>query len=225
MKSLKHIFIPVIALLLLNFSTGAQTKTSAKLSKQQTWQLLDYEQDTVYGTSVNRAYEELLKGKKSHPVIVAVIDGGVDITHEDLQGHIWTNKKEIPGNSIDDDGNGYIDDMHGWNFLGGKDGRNMITGGTDVDREYVRLFPEYSTIKDSSMVANQKEYKYFLFIQNKHVEDSISRISTIQYVENTLQKFETADSLIKKRDSKQVIYLSDATSFTPTDSAEDDIKK
>jgi subtilisin family serine protease len=85
--------------------------------------------------------------------------------------------------------------------------------------------PEYSTIKDSSMVANQKEYKYFLFIQNKHVEDSISRISTIQYVENTLQKFETADSLIKKRDSKQVIYLSDATSFTPTDSAEADIKK
>jgi cell wall-associated protease len=72
-------------------------------------QLLDYEQDSVYGTSVNRAYKELLKGKKSHPVIVAVIDEGLDITHEDLRGHIWTNIKKMAGSGIDDDANRYID--------------------------------------------------------------------------------------------------------------------
>ena len=92
-----------------------------QLSKQQSWQLPDFEKDTVYGASVNRANKELLAGKTSQPVIVAVIDEGVDIGHEDLQGHIWTNKREIIGNSIDDDRNGYIDDFHGWNFfLGGE---------------------------------------------------------------------------------------------------------
>ncbi len=88
MNILKYRFIPAVVLLLLNFSADAQTKLTVKLSKQQKWQLLDYEQNTVYGSSVNRAYKELLKGKKSHPVIVAVIDEGLDITHEDLQVHI-----------------------------------------------------------------------------------------------------------------------------------------
>src|SRR5580658_2487381 len=95
------------------FQSFSQTSTGGyKLSKQQSWQLLDFGQDTVYGASVNRAYKELLVGKTSRPVIVAVIDEGVDISHEDLQGHIWTNKKEIPGNNIDDDKNGFIDDVH-----------------------------------------------------------------------------------------------------------------
>ena len=95
MYILKHFFITIIPFL-FNLSGFTQTKNNnVILSKKQTWQLLDYEQDTVYGSSVNRAYKELLKGKKSHPVIVAVIDGGVDINHEDLQGHIWINKKEI----------------------------------------------------------------------------------------------------------------------------------
>jgi cell wall-associated protease len=154
MKSLKHIFIPAIVLLLLNYSASAQTNTNTKLSKQQTWQLLDYEQDTVYGTSVNRAYKELLKGKKSHPVIVAVIDLGVDITQEDLQGHIWTNKREIAGNGIDDDKNGYIDDVHGWNFLGGKNGQMIYETSSEADREYTRLSPEYGAIEDSAHANN-----------------------------------------------------------------------
>lgn len=82
------------------------------------WSDLDLVKDTVPGMSVDRAYAELLKGKKGEIVIVGVVDSGVDINHEDLQGKIWTNTKEIPGNGIDDDKNGYIDDIHGWNFLG-----------------------------------------------------------------------------------------------------------
>ena len=77
--------------------------------------------------------------KKAHPVIVAVIDGGADTAHEDLVGHFWTNIKEIPGNGIDDDHNGYVDDIHGWNFLGGKDGRNIIVESYESCREYYRL--------------------------------------------------------------------------------------
>ncbi len=68
--------------------------------------------------SVDRAYNELLKSKKGIKVIVGVIDSGLDIDHEDLKGQIWKNTKEIAGNKKDDDKNGYIDDINGWNFLG-----------------------------------------------------------------------------------------------------------
>ncbi|RAR49639.1 S8 family peptidase [Flavobacterium lacus] len=93
---------------------------NAKISDTELlrWSHLDLIKDTIPGMSVDRAYEELLKGKKGQRVIVAVIDSGTDIEHEDLKGRIWTNAKEIPGNGIDDDNNGYIDDIHGWNFLG-----------------------------------------------------------------------------------------------------------
>ncbi len=82
------------------------------------WSHLDLIKDSIPGMSVDRAYAELLQGKKGQKVIVGIVDSGVDIEHEDLQGMIWTNKKEIPGNGIDDDKNGFIDDVHGWNFLG-----------------------------------------------------------------------------------------------------------
>jgi hypothetical protein len=99
------------------YSCSYTNKCRQSTYQTATMQLLDYKKDAVYGMSVNKAYNELLKGKKSHPVIVAVIDEGVDITHEDLQGHIWTNTKEIPDNGIDDDKNGYVDDIHGWKFF------------------------------------------------------------------------------------------------------------
>ena len=84
----------------------------------QRWSHLDLVKDTVPGMSVDKAYAELLKGKKATKVIVGIVDSGVDINHEDLKAVIWTNPKEIAGNKIDDDKNGYVDDIHGWNFLG-----------------------------------------------------------------------------------------------------------
>ncbi|CAM4296206.1 S8 family peptidase [Flavobacterium terrigena] len=84
----------------------------------QRWSHLDLVKDTVPGMSVDKAYAELLKGKKFTKVIVGIVDSGVDINHEDLKSVIWTNPKEIAGNKIDDDKNGYVDDIHGWNFLG-----------------------------------------------------------------------------------------------------------
>ncbi len=227
MNILKHIFIPFIALLLLNFSALSQIKTNKKkLPKKQTWQLLDYEQDTVYGTSVTRAYKELLKGKKSHPVIVAVIDLGVDITQEDLQGHIWNNKKEIAGNGIDDDKNGFIDDIHGWNFLGGKNGQMIYETSSEADREYVRLSPEYGAIEDSAHANDKKEYGYFLEVKKKHTRDSISRNRDLsKLIENMIHQIAVADTFLQKAIQKQVIYFKDVESFQPTDSLADATKK
>ncbi|SMC77513.1 S8 family peptidase [Pedobacter africanus] len=91
-------------------------------AQKPNWQNLDLKADSTFGISTEKAYNELLKGKKSVPVIVAVLDGGVDIAHEDLKALIWVNKKEKAGNGKDDDKNGYVDDINGWNFLGSSKG-------------------------------------------------------------------------------------------------------
>ena len=104
----------------------------SKLTENQkrVWGHLDLVQDTVPGMSVDKAYNEIIKNKKGQTTIVAVIDSGIDIDHEDLDDVIWINTKEIANNGKDDDNNGYIDDIHGWNFLG---------DAYDEQLEYVRL--------------------------------------------------------------------------------------
>jgi subtilisin family serine protease len=91
-------------------------------AQKPNWQNLDLKADSTFGISTEKAYSELLKGKKSVPVIVAVLDGGVEAVHEDLKPIVWVNKKEKAGNGKDDDKNGYIDDIHGWNFIGSSKG-------------------------------------------------------------------------------------------------------
>ena len=111
------------------------------------WSHLDLVKDTIPGMSVDRAYEELLQFRTPNPVIVAVIDSGIDINHEDLQGKIWTNTKEIPNNGIDDDKNGYIDDINGWNYLGDI---------TKENYEYTRIYHNPSLV-DEATYAKVKE--------------------------------------------------------------------
>ncbi|TNJ47102.1 S8 family serine peptidase [Tamlana fucoidanivorans] len=116
------------------------------------WGHLDLVKDTIPGMSVDKAYAELIKKKKGKKVIVAVIDSGIDIDHEDLSANIWTNSDEIPNNGKDDDGNGYIDDIHGWNFLG---------KGYDEQLEYVRILAKGDTTDPDYKRAEetyQKEY-------------------------------------------------------------------
>ncbi|MCV9387094.1 S8 family peptidase [Reichenbachiella ulvae] len=103
------------------------------------WYNQDYEATGVLGASVDYAYDYLEKEQLvSTTVVVAVIDGGVDIDHEDLKERIWVNEDEIADNGIDDDENGYIDDMHGWNFIGNADGENVKY----ENLEYTRLVRE-----------------------------------------------------------------------------------
>ncbi|MGO4905477.1 S8 family peptidase [Flavobacterium sp. W20_MBD1_R3] len=108
------------------------------------WSHLDIVTDTIPGMSVDKAYAELLKGKKGVPVIVGILDSGVDIEHEDLKSVLWTNTKEIPGNGIDDDNNGYIDDIYGWNFLGDITKENL---------EYERIIKDKTLVDDATYQA------------------------------------------------------------------------
>ena len=96
-------------------------------AQEKAWSSKDLKSDTIPGMSVEKTYREILPGKAGTTTIVAVIDNGIDIEHEDLKNVIWKNPKEIPGNGKDDDNNGYVDDIHGWNFLG------------DIDTEQLEL--------------------------------------------------------------------------------------
>ncbi|WP_240732544.1 S8 family peptidase [Flavobacterium alkalisoli] len=116
--------------------------------QEERWSHLDLLTDTIPGMSVDRAYSELLKDKKADKIIVGVIDSGVDIEHPDLQAVIWTNPKEIAGNGIDDDNNGYVDDIHGWNFLGDINHENM---------EFIRILKKGD---DGSAIYKRAKEKY-----------------------------------------------------------------
>ena len=100
-------------------------KESLSDDEKKFWHLMDLRTDSIPGMSVERAHKELIKDKKGNGVIVAVIDSGVDIEHPQLCEVLWINEDEIPNNNIDDDQNGYVDDIHGWNFLGDADLENM----------------------------------------------------------------------------------------------------
>ena len=128
-------------------------------SELNTWSHRDLLNDTIPGMSVDKAYKKIIKGKKGEPVIVAVIDSGIDIDHEDLDDVLWTNTDEIPNNGKDDDNNGYVDDIHGWNFVG--EGYNeqlefvrlLASGDTsnprfkEAESEYTKEFQKYSGYK------------------------------------------------------------------------------
>ena len=123
------------------------------------WHLMDKQTDGFYGISASKAYD-FVKAKKlkSKTVIVAIIDSGVDTTHEDLKSVLWHNPKEIPGNGIDDDKNGYVDDVYGWNFLGGRDGRNVEQDSYEAARVYHSLKSKWED-KDVSTMNLTKEEK------------------------------------------------------------------
>ena len=134
--------------------------------RKANWQNLDLKLDSTFGISTEKAYKELLKGKKSTPVILAVLDGGVDLNHEDLKRVIWTNKKEVAGNGIDDDKNGYIDDVHGWNFLGGKDGKSIEFETLELTRLVRRDNARFAGLTKET-VAEKDKAAYDAFIVNR----------------------------------------------------------
>jgi cell wall-associated protease len=170
------------------------------------WINLDPQDDGVMGTSSDKAYEELLKGKTPKKrVVVAVIDSGVDIEHEDLQGKIWTNTNEIPGNGIDDDRNGYVDDVHGWNFIGGADGANIDADSYELTREYNRLQPKYENADpDKIKRRDRDEYAHWLAIkedfESKKEEAEMNFQFTSQLQENLGELSEVLKEAVGKED-------------------------
>ena len=128
--------LALLALPTLGLAQSAAPAPAATATDQSAaqWYLKDPRLDNVPGIGATRTYAELLKDLVPTPVVVAVIDSGIDTAHVDLKPVLWRNRGEIAGNGIDDDKNGYIDDVHGWNFLGGKDGRNINAETLEMTR-------------------------------------------------------------------------------------------
>ncbi|WP_353127032.1 S8 family peptidase [Parapedobacter pyrenivorans] len=132
----------------------------AKDTPPANWFNLDYERDGVMGISTEKAYDLLLKGKKSTPVIVAVIDGGVDVNHEDLKDVIWINEKDSIATGTDEDGNGYINDKYGWNFLGNADGENVHYDNLEVTRLVRKLEPKYVSVLPTTPMDGEERREF-----------------------------------------------------------------
>ena len=141
--------------------------------KYLNWYNMSPSIDKIQGAEVNRVYNEILVNlKPKKKIVVAIIDSGTDYEHIDLQGRIWTNKKEIPNNKIDDDNNGYIDDLHGWGFLGNSKGENISFENVEQTRIYRDLNPIYRnfTPKDSMPKSQKDEFNMYLKSEKAYLE-------------------------------------------------------
>lgn len=145
----------IITLFSLVITFPGFTQLSGQSAVPKDWHLRDPQEDSLQGVSVEKAYATILKDQPSRTVVVAIIDSGVDIEHEDLKDVIWTNTDEIEGNGIDDDHNGYIDDIHGWNFIGGKDG-NVNQDTDELTREYIRLRKKFDGVDEKKISKKDK---------------------------------------------------------------------
>jgi subtilisin family serine protease len=179
------------------------------------WWNLDNGDNSYPGVSANKA-QEYLKGKEGQPVVVAVIDSGVDIEHEDLKDIIWTNPGEIAGNGIDDDQNGYVDDVHGWNFIGGKDGRNVNGENLEIVRLYNTYKAKYNNRNRDGLSKKEKvefdryeEYKATIDAKREELGPQATQLISMR---------ETMDATIEKMGKKAAdVTLADIEALTDKD--------
>jgi subtilisin family serine protease len=167
------------------------------------WSHLDLVKDSIPGMSVDRAYAELLQGKTGVKVIVGIVDSGVDIEHEDLKGMIWTNPKEIPGNGIDDDKNGYIDDVNGWNFLGDAVHENLeltriVKKGDDGSAQYKEALAQY-TKKYEEALQDKQQVDFLLDVHNtikKELNKTTYKIEDLAAITSTDSKVQQSKNIM-----------------------------
>ena len=182
MRVLKPVFFSAIAITALvgcssvttvPVPTGGNVAISIPAKKgkltdfeKDNWQHLDLATDTIPGMSVNKAYE-FLKGKKGVEVVVGVVDSGSDLKHEDLVDVAWVNTKEIAGNGIDDDKNGYVDDINGWNFLGKSykehlEYERILMNPSIADAETLKAVEAFQETKVKAAKVNATRYGQML---------------------------------------------------------------
>lgn len=191
MGKMNKLLLALVALTALN--------ASAQEMDKETKEILNWYNGTKYGMHTDKAYKKLLKDKKAEKVVVAVIDSGVDIEHEDLQGSIWVNEDEIPGNGIDDDKNGYIDDVHGWSFLGNPDGENIEHENLEMTRLYGRYTKQFEG-KSEADIKEEEKADWALYQEVKgNVEKSREQAEkTVPMVNMMLEKAKEAEANLAK---------------------------
>ena len=163
------------------------------------WPEADLVTDTIPGMSVNKAYNEIIKNRTGKTVIVGVVDSGVDINQEDLKSVIWTNKDEIPNNGKDDDNNGYIDDIHGWNFLG-----DAVKENTEFTRIYKELKPKYDGKSASAIsTADREEFALYQKAKAEYDKEYNKALQTRDQYTQIKQQLVTAHAAVSAKLGKE----------------------
>ncbi len=191
-------------------SSNQEIKSSLSKIDKKNWHNLDIEKDSVPGTSVERAYNELLNELKGKKVIVAVIDTGLDIDHRSLSENIWINKDEKL-NGKDDDNNGYIDDIHGWNYLGSsynetRDMTRILRDNKINNRKYNLVEEEIQKeIKNSKEQLNILNYYIQILDESKellsdYLDNDNFSIQDVNNIETVDPKLNRAKSIYKDFD-------------------------
>lgn len=217
--------VVAFALLSASIVSSAQKKDSKAGDVPHGWHLLDKAKDGYSGISINQAYEFVKsKNLKSNPVLVAVIDSGIDTLHEDLKPVLWKNPKEIPGNGKDDDNNGYVDDIYGWNFIGGKDGRNVKQDSYEGSRVYHTLKVKYAgkTVDTASLSKEDKEeYKTWLRAKKSVEGDGPENMGLdLGMLKKALSSAKKSDSILRKALKRDTFTGNDLDTFQAVDVAE-----
>ncbi|QNM85123.1 S8 family serine peptidase [Polaribacter pectinis] len=183
------------------------------------WSHADIEKDSIAGMSVAKAYQ-FLDGKKGVEVIVAIADSGVDIEHEDLKDVAWTNLKEIAGNNKDDDNNGYVDDIHGWNFLGSKDGRIVNADQLEITRLVKKGQDKFGSKKASEIAeSNKVEYQEYLKLREEYfntIEEKKKEIESVSETYERVLEIEENFAAVKKFTGKENLTSEDVKGLWPT---------
>lgn len=194
--------------------------TKSVATSEYQWHHGDASKDGVIGISSTKAYEELLVNKKSSKVVVAIIDSGTETFHPDLAPQIWNNTDEIAGNNVDDDKNGYIDDSHGWSFIGGK--------GGDVDAdllEFTRIYKGLHTRfnnKEASAIsdADKKDFERYQRMKADY-EDRIGKAKQEQaQVFGVKVFYETANAAMTQKLGVSPLTMAALEAYTPADDSE-----
>jgi cell wall-associated protease len=258
LKKIRHIFIFLVLygcnpIKNIDYSHSNNNVKKKVLSDDQldNWQNKDIVSDTIAGISIDKAYNKIIKDKKGEPILVAILDTEIDINHEDLIETIWTNLKEIPNNNIDDDKNGYIDDVNGWNFLGNNKGEAIIYQNlacTRIIRKFEKIFKrnggkeEFNGVKKDSLLYKKalETYKkeFDGIMQRKqqadfYIESYPRALKTIKsFFPDGKYTYKQVDSLYKLHESDEkrglvndIHFIRHVTRYNLSQEIFDDFKK
>ncbi len=188
------------------------------------WFNLSYSEDSISGVEVTRAYSAL-STTEIQEVIVAVIDDGVDVFHEDLEGKVWVNMAELPDNGIDDDQNGYVDDYYGWNFLGNPDGENVSYETLEVTRICRKLGKKFEGVDKGDVPAEEKKsFELYQDAKSAYRAELLDLNEEFAEYSQVLAVYQGATAYMKGRLKSDTLTINALLAFTPADQEEDQIR-
>src|ERR1035437_10024701 len=207
----------IISLLLILFCAFGFSQ-NAQSTVPRDWHMLDFQQDHIYGISVDKAYQDLLKNMKSTPVIVAIIDSGIDTLHEDLKPVLWHNPL-VKNNGLDNDKDGYVEDIFGWNFIGSKDpGKNVTKDTEESLRVYYKNKDKFTNITSEDQLKKKDRKLYQDWKRSKIVVlQTTKEQKSINSLTNAQKLYSEYNPLYQKELNKEIYSISDVKAYQTKD--------